>query len=140
MIKNQTYISLCIVLVVFYQLLAIVVPSRAFSGAYLWPFYNYPMFSRSFELGQSVTELAVIASMSDGEVFELKPGDLGLNGHRFYTLISVPLVYGNTSQKNGVVAFIRAQLEGELSTVSVRKDRYLFRSDGLITVPPQEVP
>ncbi len=88
---------------------ALLAPLTRRGAHWLWPFLDYPMYSRAYREGASVERPVVIGTLPDGREVEVRPADLGINFWRF---------------QNGVVEMLR---RGDYKWLAVHADLYRAR-------------
>ncbi len=85
--RTRSVISLLIFGFLGLQVIAVVNPFLSLyheSSEFLWPFVDYPMYSRAYDKDDPVTRYVLYGCVLDGSPVELTPKELGLGFWKFF--------------------------------------------------------
>jgi hypothetical protein len=111
--------------------------TRMLSPPTLWPFVDYPMYSRPHYEGEPIPQVRIVGTLDDGTEVWIRPGDVGLDSWHFKIHLVRGLDTNNAARVRELVHLYEARHNGRLIGLRLENHPLILSRDGIRPGPPE---
>jgi hypothetical protein len=103
----------------------------------LWPFVDYPMYSRPHYEGEPIAQFRISGTLEDGTEVWIKPGDVGLDAWHFSIHFVRGLGSNDAARVKDLVRLYQARHNRRLVGLRLENHPLILSRDGIRPGPPE---
>jgi len=103
---------------------------------FMWPFLDYPMYSRPWYAGDPIERRVVIGILGDSSEVLIEPEDMGVTFWQFNNFLNPAIVRGNPAQADPYRSVYEARSGQRLLGFRLEDHPLIITHDGLVDGSP----